>query len=180
MCHIRRFRHLRYFRHPGIFVKIAMRPDITCRTYHSKYGYNYCQCALLLVSSTTARALYRFKHHNHSPIMQPYDMFRQCAIFSIMVLSVTCQSAQELINSVLNPAPGSEHYSSYSSEIYFNHTLYNTTPIASTNYDKLEASAKLRLPPSAYDYAAGGAGLEKTADANREAFDKVSLRGCSF
>ena len=88
--------------------------------------------------------------------------------------SVSAQSAQDLINSVLDPPPGSEHYSSYSSEIYFNYTLYNQTPVASTNYDKLEASAKLRLDPKAYDYAAGGAGLDKTVSANREAFDHVS------
>ncbi|KAF2025619.1 FMN-dependent alpha-hydroxy acid dehydrogenase [Setomelanomma holmii] len=88
------------------------------------------------------------------------------------ILSVSAQAAQELIDSVLNPAPGSERYSSYGSEIYFNRNLYNITPIASTNYDRLEASAKLRLPPAAYDYAAGGAGLEKTVNANREAFNK--------
>jgi len=89
------------------------------------------------------------------------------------MLSISAQSARELIDSVLSPAPGSEHYSSYSSEIYFNHTLYNQTPIASTNYDRLEVSAKLLLPPAAYDYAAGGAGLERTLAANREAFDHV-------
>jgi lactate 2-monooxygenase len=93
---------------------------------------------------------------------------------SVFILLVSAQSAQELIDSVLNPPPGSEHYSSYSSQIYINHTLYNQTPIASTNYDRLEASAKLLLPPPAYDYAAGGAGLEKTIAANREAFDRVS------
>ncbi|KAF1998689.1 FMN-dependent alpha-hydroxy acid dehydrogenase [Amniculicola lignicola CBS 123094] len=86
-------------------------------------------------------------------------------------LFASAQSAQELIDSVLNPPPGSEHYSSYSSAIYYNHTLYNQTPIASTNYDRLEASAKLLLNPAAYNYAAGGGGLEKTVVANREAFD---------
>jgi lactate 2-monooxygenase len=108
-------------------------------------------------------------------MMKSSNLLARYAIASTMTLSVSCQSAQELIDSVLNPAPGSERYSSYSSEIYFNHTSYNTTPIASTNYDKLEASAKLRLPAAAYDYVAGGAGLDTTADANREAFDKVSF-----
>jgi lactate 2-monooxygenase len=93
---------------------------------------------------------------------------------SIFMLLVSAQSAQELIDSVLNPSPGSEHYSSYSSQIYINHTLYNQTPIASTNYDRLEASANSLLPPPAYDYAAGGSGLEKTVAANREAFNHVS------
>ncbi|KAF2452050.1 FMN-dependent alpha-hydroxy acid dehydrogenase [Karstenula rhodostoma CBS 690.94] len=61
-------------------------------------------------------------------------------------------------------------------EIYFNHTLYNQTPIASTNYAKLEASAKNLLTPEAYDYATGGAGLETTVAANRAAFDRWQIR----
>lgn len=83
------------------------------------------------------------------------------------------QSAQELLDSVLNPDPADATYSSYSSQIYYNATLYNQNPIASTNYDRLEASAKLLLPTTSYNYAAGGAGLEKTVTANREAFDLV-------
>jgi hypothetical protein len=86
----------------------------------------------------------------------------------------SAQSAQELLNSVLNPNPNSTTYASYSTEIYYNATIYNQTTNISTNYNKLEASAKLRLAPAAYDYAAGGAGLEKTVAANREAFDKAS------
>jgi hypothetical protein len=111
--------------------------------------------------------------HSHS--MKPYNLLARYAICSITIALVSCQSAQELIDAVLNPPPGSSRYASYGSEIYMNHTLYNTTPIAPTNYDRLEASAKLLLPPAAYDYAAGGAGLEKTVAANRNAFDKVSL-----
>ncbi|KAJ4351277.1 uncharacterized protein N0V89_006616 [Didymosphaeria variabile] len=98
-----------------------------------------------------------------------------CAVLYMQIAHAraqSAQSAQELINSVLNPPSNSSRYASYSSEIYFNHTLYNTTPIASTNYFKLEASAKKLLAPEAYDYAAGGAGLEKTVAANRAAFDK--------
>lgn len=94
---------------------------------------------------------------------------------------VAGQSAQELLDSVLNPDPSSATYASYSSQIYYNATLYNQTPIVSTDYDRLEASAKLRLPPSVYDYAAGGAGLEKTVAANRKAFDQVrpcDIAGC--
>jgi len=88
--------------------------------------------------------------------------------------TVHAQSAQALIDSLLNPNTTIVNYSSYSTEIYYNHTLYSQTPIASTNYDRLEESAKLRLSAAAYDYAAGGAGLEKTVAANRRAFDKVS------
>ena len=106
-------------------------------------------------------------------MMKPQDLLAWCALCSTTILSASAQSAQELIDAVLHPAPGSEHYSSYSSEIYFNHTLYNQTPIASTNYDRLKASAKLRLPAAAYDYTEGGAGLDRTVDANREAFDHV-------
>lgn len=91
---------------------------------------------------------------------------------------VFAQSAQELVDSVLNPAPGSDHFSSYSSRIYYDHALYNQTPIASTNYNRLEASAKSILPPAAYDYAVGGAGLERTVDANREAFEHVMSPSC--
>ena len=87
--------------------------------------------------------------------------------------AVYAQSAQTLIDSLLNPNTTVENYSSYSTEIYYNHTLYNQTPVASTNYDRLEMSAKQLLPAAAYDYAAGGAGLEKTVAANRHAFDKV-------
>jgi lactate 2-monooxygenase len=111
----------------------------------------------------------------HSYSMKPYNILAPYVIYSITIALVSCQSAQELIDAVLNPPSGSSRYASYGSEIYINHTLYNTTPVAPTNYDRLEASAKLLLPPAAYDYAAGGAGLEKTVAANREAFDKVSL-----
>lgn len=100
-------------------------------------------------------------------------MLGQFAVSSIVLLSVSAQSAQQLVDAVLNPPSNLTHYSSYSSAIYFNFTLYNQTPIAPTNYDRLEASAKKILPPYAYDYAAGGVGLEKTVDVNRQAFDHV-------
>ncbi|KAF2798034.1 FMN-linked oxidoreductase, partial [Melanomma pulvis-pyrius CBS 109.77] len=89
-----------------------------------------------------------------------------------LALTVSAQSAQDLIDSILHPNASTQTYSSYSSEIYLNHTLYNQTPIASTNYERLEASAKQLLPAAAYDYAAGGAGLETTVAANRAAFDR--------
>lgn len=82
-------------------------------------------------------------------------------------------TARELLDSVLNPDPASATFASYGSAIYYNATLYNQTVDFSTNYFKLEASAKHKLPPDAYDYAAGGAGLEKTVEANLAAFNKV-------
>ncbi|KAF2165770.1 hypothetical protein M409DRAFT_67103 [Zasmidium cellare ATCC 36951] len=100
---------------------------------------------------------------------------RVASIAAGLAATASAQSAQELINSVLNPAPGTSPYSSYSTQIYYNATLFNETPIASTNYDKLEASAKLRLDPAAYDYAAGGAGLETTVANNRAAFSRWSI-----
>ena len=39
-------------------------------------------------------------------------------------------------------------------------------------FDKLERTAKRRMPREAYAYIAGGAGLEGTIDANRAAFDR--------
>lgn len=87
--------------------------------------------------------------------------------------TTTAQSADELLDSVLNPKKDTASYSSYSSQIYYNATRFNETPIASTNYDRLEQLAKLRLAPEAYDYAAGGVGLERTVAANRAAFEKV-------
>jgi len=104
--------------------------------------------------------------------MKSFALFTSYALFILSAPSASAQDALQLINSFLNPHPDSQHYSSYSSLIYYNHTVYNQTPIASTNYDRLEASAKLLLPPTAYDYAAGGAELETTMAANREAFDR--------
>jgi lactate 2-monooxygenase len=96
-----------------------------------------------------------------------------CLAFLFGAAGAQVQSAQELLDSVLNPDPGDASWTSYGSQIYYNATLFNTTPIASTNYDRLEQAAKLVLPPEAYDYAAGGAGLERTVASNRAAFDKV-------
>ncbi|KPM37857.1 hypothetical protein AK830_g8706 [Neonectria ditissima] len=96
--------------------------------------------------------------------------FTPCLVAGILA-TAAAQSAQELIDSVLNPDPGSSTYASYGTEIYYNATLYNQTSNISTNYNRLEAAAKLRLRPAAYDYAAGGAGLEKTVATNRAAFD---------
>jgi lactate 2-monooxygenase len=106
-------------------------------------------------------------------IMRPKGLLIWVAVFSTRSPFIRAQSAQELISSILNPKAADDNYSSYSTEIYYNHTIYNQTPIASTNYDRLEASAKQLLPSAAYEYARGGAGLEKTLAANRDAFDRV-------
>lgn len=96
-----------------------------------------------------------------------------CAASYLFVEWGQAQSAQEIVNAALNPPPGSERYASYGPSLYLKAALYNETPIAPTNYNRLEASAKKRLRPEAYDYAAGGAGLETTINANRAAFDRV-------
>lgn len=101
--------------------------------------------------------------------MRPSTLLRLASYLAVS----TAQTAEELLDSVLNPDPGSSTYASYGTEIYYNATIFNQTFPGSTNYNRLEASAKLRLEPAAYDYAAGGAGLETTIAANRAAFDKV-------
>ncbi|CAI6341045.1 unnamed protein product [Periconia digitata] len=106
--------------------------------------------------------------------MKFHNLLGRCIVPSIVLLPASAQSAHDLLDAVLNPSPESLHYSSYSSAIYFNATLFNQTPVAPTNYDRLEASAKEILPRNAYDYAAGGAGLEKTVASNRQAFDQVT------
>lgn len=97
------------------------------------------------------------------------------ALFAADMATASRPSAQELINSVLNSDPSTSSLSFYSSQIYYNATLFNEMPIASTNYDKLEASAKDLLNPAEYDYAAGGAGLEMTVANNRAAFSRVGI-----
>ncbi|KAJ4305919.1 hypothetical protein N0V90_001452 [Kalmusia sp. IMI 367209] len=104
--------------------------------------------------------------------MKPHSLL---ILLPILTHLGSAQSAFDLINSVLHPLSNATHYSSYSSEIYYNHTLYNQTPIASTNYERLEASAKQLLDPKSYDYAAGGAELETTVAANRAAFTRWSI-----
>lgn len=64
-------------------------------------------------------------------------------------------------------------FPSYSSQIYFQKDQTLRAPEITPNLAKIEGSAKARLPPEAYNYAAGGAGLESTIEANREAFDHV-------
>jgi hypothetical protein len=78
-----------------------------------------------------------------------------------------------LLSRVLGDGPSA--YASYSSHIYFHKYSTGQSPTITTDFEKLQSSAKTRLSPEAYDYAAGGAGTSRTMRANREAFDKVRL-----
>jgi lactate 2-monooxygenase len=95
-----------------------------------------------------------------------------CAAFGLFG-PVAGQSAQDLIDAVLNPDPAMATYASYGSQIYLNATLYNQTLDIPLLYADLQASAKERLSAAAYDYAAGGAGRESTLAANWDAFEKA-------
>jgi isopentenyl diphosphate isomerase/L-lactate dehydrogenase-like FMN-dependent dehydrogenase len=62
----------------------------------------------------------------------------------------------------------------YQFEIY-GKGLGGETPILPTSYEGMRARAEAELSSAAYGYVAGGAGDERTMDANREAFDRVRL-----
>jgi len=62
----------------------------------------------------------------------------------------------------------------YQFEIY-GKGLGGETPLLPTSYEGLRARAEAELSSAAYGYVAGGAGDERTMDANREAFDRVRL-----
>lgn len=65
------------------------------------------------------------------------------------------------------PAPLAE----YQMEIY-QRGLAGTVPELPLDFGELEARAKAKLAPEAYDYVAGGAGAETTLQANRDAFSR--------
>jgi isopentenyl diphosphate isomerase/L-lactate dehydrogenase-like FMN-dependent dehydrogenase len=48
--------------------------------------------------------------------------------------------------------------------------LHQQFPLVTTDPNKLEEQAKSKLPPTSYNYVAGGAGEKATMDANRLAF----------
>jgi isopentenyl diphosphate isomerase/L-lactate dehydrogenase-like FMN-dependent dehydrogenase len=62
----------------------------------------------------------------------------------------------------------------YQFEIY-GRGLGGETPVLPTTYEGMRARAEAELSPAAYGYVAGGAGDERTMDANREAFDRHRL-----
>lgn len=80
---------------------------------------------------------------------------------------------EQLLSPVLK-SDSTSTYASYSSQIYFNKHSTGRSPIVTTDFNKLQSSAKTRLSPEAYDYAVGGAGTSSTVRANREVFDKVT------
>ncbi|MEV4419011.1 alpha-hydroxy-acid oxidizing protein [Patulibacter sp. NPDC049589] len=62
----------------------------------------------------------------------------------------------------------------YQFEIY-GKGLGGEKPLLPTTYEGMRARAEQELSPAEYGYVAGGAGDERTMDANREAFDRVRL-----
>lgn len=62
----------------------------------------------------------------------------------------------------------------YQFEIY-GKGLDGETPLLPTTYEQMRARAERELSAAAYGYVAGGAGEERTMQANREAFDRVRL-----
>ena len=53
--------------------------------------------------------------------------------------------------------------------------LFGGRPVVPTSYDELEAAAQRAMSPQAWAYVHGGAGLQATVRANREALDRVRL-----
>jgi lactate 2-monooxygenase len=53
--------------------------------------------------------------------------------------------------------------------------LFGGRPVVPTSYDELEAAARQAMSPPAWAYVHGGAGLQATVRANREALDRVRL-----
>jgi isopentenyl diphosphate isomerase/L-lactate dehydrogenase-like FMN-dependent dehydrogenase len=62
----------------------------------------------------------------------------------------------------------------YQFEIY-GKGLGGERPVLPTSYEGMRARAESQLPAQTYGYVAGGAGDERTMDANREAFDRHRL-----
>lgn len=85
----------------------------------------------------------------------------------------TVPEIPEVLKPFVTGTPG-KGFNSYSGQIYM--TSYKTSlqPAVTAKFEDLEDAAKQRLTPEAFNYVAGGAGLESTMKANREAFDNVS------
>lgn len=67
-------------------------------------------------------------------------------------------------------------YSSYGRKIMWATNHDAIPPAYSADLRAVEEMAKSKLPLEYYNFAAGGAGYENTVQANRDAFDNVSLR----
>jgi len=61
-------------------------------------------------------------------------------------------------------------YGAFQNEIYRAGMFHQRLPLVTTDPNKLEEQAKSILPPTSYNYVAGGAGERATMDANRLAF----------
>src|SRR5580765_7594121 len=48
-------------------------------------------------------------------------------------------------------------------------------PVVPVSFEKLEQTARRRMPREAFAYVAGGAGLESTISANRAAFERLRI-----
>lgn len=83
-------------------------------------------------------------------------------------------SAQQLLSPVISGTSPST-LASYSSQIYFTKNQTSQIPTVTPNLGALEAAARARLSIQAYDYAAGGAGLESTVSDNLAAFRNYSI-----
>jgi len=86
-------------------------------------------------------------------------------------MNSTLTPALALLAPILSSA--STTFAAYSSQIYFQKDRTLRAPEITPNLAKIESSAKSRLPVEAYNFAAGGAGLESTVQANRDAFENV-------
>ncbi|MFI6866075.1 lactate 2-monooxygenase [Nocardia sp. NPDC050406] len=65
-------------------------------------------------------------------------------------------------------------FGDYQNEIYFN-GLRGVVPTLPMTFDELRDRARAAMPPSVWSYVAGGAGNERTQDANVTAFDGWGL-----
>jgi isopentenyl diphosphate isomerase/L-lactate dehydrogenase-like FMN-dependent dehydrogenase len=67
-----------------------------------------------------------------------------------------------------------QQFGDYQNEIYFN-GLFGRLPALPMDFAELARRAEAALPPSVWSYVAGGAGDERTQDANATAFDGWGL-----
>lgn len=88
-------------------------------------------------------------------------------------LGETSESIHKLLDPILSGS--SPSYAAYSSQIYFTKHQTSQTPPVTPNLGLLEESARACLPSEAYDYVAGGAGLESTVSGNVSAFKTYSI-----
>jgi isopentenyl diphosphate isomerase/L-lactate dehydrogenase-like FMN-dependent dehydrogenase len=69
---------------------------------------------------------------------------------------------------------GETHFSDLQTQIYLE-GMQGRTPALPISVEDLETAAKKVMSPQSYNFVAGGAGAEKTMQANLEAFDKWAI-----